>query len=237
MSQIPEPKRAKVDEEEKSHFAEAVQDGACVGVETKESYPAPAWISAAPRWVANPSDYKRRYDRSLSHPDEFWRNEAKFISWFRDFDTVQQGSFEQGNVAWFMGGKLNVSYNCLDRHVYDYKRADKVAIIYEGDEPSDIRHVTYRELLDLVCKFANVLKAHGIRKGDSVCIYMPMVPEAAVAMLACTRIGATHSVVFAGFSAQSLSERIIHGQAKAVICADEGVRAGKIIPLKNTVRQ
>lgn len=172
---------------------------------------------------------------SIDNPDKFWAEEAKCLTWFRGFDHVRQGGFQKGNIAWYMGGKLNACYNCVDRHVYDYNRADKVAILYEGNEPSDVRRLTYRDLLDEVCKFANVLKAAGVRKGDCVCIYMPMVPEAAVAMLACARIGAPHSVVFAGFSAKALKDRIIHGECKYVICADEGKRGAKTIPLKATV--
>ena len=138
-----------------------------------------------------------------------------------------------GSVAWYLNGKLNVSYNCLDRHVNNPKTADKVAILWEGDEPNDVRKITFRQLLKEVCKFANVLKRYGVKKGDSVCLYMPMVPEAAIAMLACTRIGAPHSVVFAGFSAEALRDRI-DGNCNYLITADEGKRGGRSISLKST---
>jgi len=132
-----------------------------------------------------------------------------------------------------LGGKLNVAHNCIDKHLST--RGDKVALLWEGDDPKDIRKITYKQLHQSVCKFANALKAHGVKKGDTVCIYMPMVPEAAFAMLACARIGAPHSVVFAGFSEDSLCDRIVDGHTRFVITADEGVRGGKNIPLKTTV--
>ena len=159
---------------------------------------------------------------------------AQQLDWFAPFTKVQSGSFEEGNVAWFLNGKLNVAYNCVDRHV-EAGRGDKVAIIYEGDEPTDVSKLTYAQLQSEVCKAANVLRRLGVRKGDSVCIYMPMVPAAAISMLACARIGAPHSVVFAGFSAEALRDRIINGNCRYVITADEGRRGGKIIPLKATV--
>jgi hypothetical protein len=143
-------------------------------------------------------------------------------------------SHSSGLSQWFLNGKLNVSYNCVDRHVAA-GRGDKVAILFEGDHPSDVRRITYSQLLEQVCKCANALKRLGVRKGDAVCIYMPMVPEAAVAMLACARLGAPHSIVFAGFSADALRDRIIEGGCRVVITADEGKRGGKLIPLKNTV--
>jgi acetyl-CoA synthetase len=176
--------------------------------------------------------YNKLYARSLSDNDGFWRDQAySLLNWFAPFTQVTQGDFKHGDVAWFLNGKINVSYNCVDRHVA--KHGDKIAILFEGDEPGDVRRITYRELLREVCKFANALKTRGVKKGDRVCIYMPMVPEAAIAMLACARVGAAHSVVFAGFSAESLRDRILDCQCGVVITADEGKRGGKAIPLKS----
>ena len=179
-------------------------------------------------------EYEKLYKRSIEDNDGFWDDMAKQqIDFFAPYTKVKQGEFKHGNIGWFLNGKLNVSYNCVDRHAE--ATPDKVAILFEGDEPDDIRRITYAELLREVCTFANSLKSLGVRKGDSVCLYMPMVPEAAIAMLACTRIGAPHSVVFAGFSSEALRDRIIDGHCKFVITADEGVRGGRIIPLKKTV--
>jgi acetyl-CoA synthetase len=182
-------------------------------------------------WVNKMSTYKSMHDKSLKSPEAFFGAEAKkFLSWMHPFETVVSGGFAEGDVAWFSGGRLNISANCLDRHP-----ADRTAIIWEGDEPTDVRHVTYGEALREVCRLANALKAAGVQRGDRVAIYMPMVPEAAFAMLACTRIGAVHSVVFAGFSAEALRSRIVDARCKVVITADQGLRAGKVIPLKATV--
>ena len=173
------------------------------------------------------------YERSVKNPDGFWAEQAKqFVSWSKPWSKVSDWSYDAKNlhIRWFIDGKLNVSYNCLDRHLD--RRGDQTAIIWEGDDPAQDRKITYRELHAEVCRFANVLKGRGVRKGDRVCIYMPMVPAAAVAMLACTRIGAVHSVVFGGFSPTSLYDRILDSDCRVVITADEGVRAGKRIPLK-----
>lgn len=181
--------------------------------------------------VSRMSTYQSMYDKSVSDPDAFFGKEAKDrLSWMRPFEQVLQGGFAQGDVAWFNGGQLNVSANCLDRHP-----ADRIAIIWEGDEPTDVRRITYGEALQETCRFANALRTCGVNKGDRVAIYMPMVPEAAYAMLACTRIGAVHSVVFAGFSAEALHARIIDADCKVVITADHGLRGGKVIPLKQMV--
>ncbi|MEK6550011.1 MAG: acetate--CoA ligase, partial [Pseudomonadota bacterium] len=177
--------------------------------------------------------YKAMYERSVKNPDGFWAEQAKqFVSWSKPWSKVSDWSYDAKNlhIRWFIDGKLNVSYNCLDRHLD--RRGDQTAIIWEGDDPAQDRKITYRELHAEVCRFANVLKGRGVRKGDRVCIYMPMVPAAAVAMLACTRIGAVHSVVFGGFSPTSLSDRVLDSDCRVVITADEGVRAGKRIPLK-----
>jgi len=174
------------------------------------------------------------YQDSITHPETFWATQAKeTVTWFKPWETVLSGDFEQGNVKWFEGGKLNVSYNCLDRHLQNH--GNKIAIIWEGDDPNESIKITYKTLHQKVCQFANVLKSRGIKKGDRVCIYMPMIPEAAIAMLACTRIGAIHSVVFGGFSPQALQNRIVDAACCAVITADEGVRGGKTIPLKRNV--
>ncbi|CAN0379697.1 unnamed protein product [Discosporangium mesarthrocarpum] len=152
--------------------------------------------------------YKARYKQSIKDPDEFWGSTARsMLKWFRDFDRVSQGGFEKGDVAWFTGGQLNACYNCIDQHLPE--RADQVAILHEGDEPGDVKKLTYNELLQKVCEVANSMKEIGIKKGDFVTIYMPMVLEAAVTMLACARIGAPHSVVFAGFSSEALRDRIV----------------------------
>jgi acetyl-CoA synthetase len=177
--------------------------------------------------------YQKMYDRSINENSAFWGEMARDnLSWFRDFTEVRQGGFENGDVAWFTGGKLNVSYNCIDRHVKT--RGDQVAIIWEGDEPGNVRKITYKELLRSVCQIAEVFKKNGVRKGDCVTLYMPMIPECAMVMLALTRIGAPHSVVFAGFSADALRDRIVDGNSRFVVTADEGMRGGRAIPLKKT---
>ena len=178
--------------------------------------------------------YMELYKKSISSPNTFWKEQAKkHISWIESFTSVFSGSFETGNISWFKDGKLNVSVQCIDRHLET--RSGQTAILWEGDEPSDIKRISYQELHDKVCQLANVLKKHGIKKGDRVALYMPMIPEAVYAMLACARIGAIHSVVFAGFSAEALRERILDSACKAVITADEGRRGQKRIPLKSLV--
>jgi len=175
--------------------------------------------------------YEQLYRRSVDDPEGFWAEQAEaFLDWFKPWDTVLQSDFKQANIKWFEGGKLNVSHNCLDRHLE--KRGDQTAIIWEGDDPKQDKKITYRELHAQVCKFANVLKAQGVNKGDRVCIYMPMIPEVAVAMLACTRIGAIHSIVFGGFSPAALKDRIQDSDCQVVVTADEGLRGGKTVPLK-----
>ena len=178
--------------------------------------------------------YQEMYAQSISDPDTFWAEQAKdFLTWYKPWDKVQSGNFKEGNIRWFEGGKINVSYNCLDRHLET--RGDKVAIIWEGDDPQVSQNITYRQLHEKVCRFANVLKARGAKKGDRICIYLPMIPEAAVAMLACTRIGAIHSVVFGGFSPEALKDRILDSDCQIVITADEGLRGGRAVPLKANV--
>ena len=169
---------------------------------------------------------------SASTPDVFWAEHGKRIDWIKPFTKVKNTSFEPGKVSikWFEDGTTNVAVNCIDRHLAG--RADQVAIIWEGDDPGESRHITYAQLHDQVCRFANVLKSHGVKKGDTVTIYLPMIPEAAYAMLACARIGAVHSIVFGGFSPDALAGRIEGCKSKVVITADEGLRGGRKVPLK-----
>ncbi len=175
--------------------------------------------------------YDAWYKESIEQPEKFWAARAtEYLTFFKPWHTVVSADFHKAEARWFDGAELNVSYNCLDRHLEE--RGDQTAIIREGDEPGDSSKITYRQLHEKVCRLANVLKARGVKKGDRVCIYMPMVPEAAVAMLACTRIGAVHSVVFGGFSPESLKDRILDSDCRVLITADEGLRGGKKIPLK-----
>jgi acetyl-CoA synthetase len=177
------------------------------------------------------ADYFRLYERSLADPDGFWAEHGKRIDWIRPFTKVRNASFEGDvHIAWYEDGTLNASYNCIDRHLP--KRAEQTAILWEGDDPGEDRRLTYRQLHEAVCRFANVLKARGVRKGDRVTIYLPMIPEIAVAMLACARIGAIHSVVFGGFSPDSLVGRIKDCRSTMLITADEGRRGGRAVPLK-----
>jgi acetyl-CoA synthetase len=189
-----------------------------------ENWPAQAYVDAA--------GYRNMYARSVRDPEGFWGDHGKRIDWIKPYTRVKRTSFAPGNVSieWFGDGTTNVSLNCIDRHLA--KRADQVAIIWEGDDPRESKSVTYRQLHDEVCRFANVLKAHGVKKGDTVTIYLPMIPEAAYAMLACARIGAVHSIVFGGFSPEALAGRIEGGNSRILITADEGLRAGKKVPLK-----
>ncbi len=175
--------------------------------------------------------YEALYQESIETPHTFWpRMAGEFLRWEQPFTKVYEGDLPRGDAQWFLNGKLNVSVNCIDRHLP--QRAQQVAILWEGDEPGVERKITFQELHDEVSRLANVLKRRGVEKGDRVCIYMPMIPEAAFAMLACTRIGAVHSVVFGGFSAEALSSRIVDADCRVVITADEGLRGGKHIPLK-----
>ncbi len=185
--------------------------------------------------LINKEQYQKDYALSIENPEAFWADKGKIVDWITPYTIVKNTSFDPGHVRirWFEDGQLNISQNCLDRHLE--KRADQVAIIWEGDSPNESKSITYRQLHQDVCQFANVLKKLGIKKGDVVAVYMPMVPEAAVAMLACTRIGAIHSVIFGGFSPEAVAGRIIDSKAKLVITADEGLRAGRAIPLKKNV--
>ena len=194
-----------------------------------ETYPVPSSMKA--RTLIDEATYDSMYQRSIADPDGFWADQASaFLSWQQPWQTVSEADIPSGNIRWFVGGQLNVSVNCIDRHLPH--RGGQTAIIWEGDDPSDDLQITYQELYEHVCKLANGLRARGVKKGDRVCIYMPMIPEAAYAMLACARIGAIHSVVFGGFSPQSLKDRILDSDCQTVITADEGMRGGKAIPLK-----
>jgi acetyl-CoA synthetase len=195
-------------------------------------------IYQVPRAVAdhayiNAEKYNEMYERSLNDIDTFWAEQAEnFITWIKKWNKILEWDYDKNlNIKWFAGGKLNVSWNCLDRHLET--RGDQTALIWEGDDPAVDKKITYKELHADVCRFANVLKDKGVKKGDRVSIYMPMIPEAAVAMLACTRIGAVHSIVFGGFSPEALKDRILDSDCKVVITADESVRGGRNTPLKS----
>src|SRR5579884_608678 len=200
------------------------------GSMSEQVYEVPAeWKKRA---YIDEARYVAMYERSIKDPAGFWAAEGKRIDWFKPFTKVKNASFDPHHVSikWFEDGVTNVAHNCVDRHLA--ARGDQVAIIWEGDDPKDDRKITYRELHAEVSRFANVLKAHGVKKGDRVTIYLPMIPETAYAMLACARIGAIHSVVFGGFSPDSLAGRIEDAKSALVITADEGVRGGRKIPLK-----
>jgi len=195
----------------------------------EKRYPVPPEFAA--RAHINAEQYRDMYRRSIDDPEGFWGEQAEsFISWYKPWDKVLDCDFNEPRIEWFSGAELNASYNCIDRHLET--RGASTAIVWEGDDPKRDQQISYRELHHEVCILANVLKKRGVKKGDRVCIYMPMIPEAAYAMLACARIGAVHSVVFGGFSPESIKDRILDSDCRVVITADEGVRGGKIIPLK-----
>ncbi len=197
-------------------------------------YPVPA--DAAKHARISEDEYTRMYQRSLDEPDAFWAEQAERLHWFQRWDTVNASDLGSGQIRWFEGGRLNAAYNCLDRHLDN--RGDQTAIIWEPDDPNQAaENITYRDLHERVSRFANALKARGVKKGDRVCIYLPMIPEAAVAMLACARIGAIHSVVFGGFSPQALQDRVQNAECRVVITADESVRGGRHFPLKTNADQ
>lgn len=199
-----------------------------VVIPVKSEIKSSAWI--------NSDAYKKMYAESIENPDKFWAEQAKTLDWSKPFTKVKNTSFEgQPSIKWFEDGQLNVAYNCIDRHLE--KRSDQIAIIWEGDNPSESKNITYKELHEEVCRFANVIKSQGVGKGDRVIIYMPMIVESAYAMLACARIGAVHSVVFGGFSPSSLRGRIEDCKSKLVITAVEGTRGGKKIPLLENVKE
>jgi acetyl-CoA synthetase len=184
--------------------------------------------------IISEEDFNTEYQESINNPESFWQKKAEeTLDWFSNWDEVAASDMKAGEIAWFKTGKLNACFNCVDRHLENH--ANKTAIIWEGDDPNDNKEISFQELHKNVCQFANLLKSRNIKKGDRVCIYMPMIPEAAYAMLACARIGAIHSVVFGGFSIESLKDRILDSDCTAVITANEGIRGGKLVPLKNNV--
>ncbi|MGA8003650.1 MAG: AMP-binding protein, partial [Pseudolabrys sp.] len=200
---------------------------------SEKTYDVPAdWQKRA---YADDAKYKEMYARSVKDPNAFWAEQAKRIDWIKPFSKVKNTSYDPHNVSikWFEDGTLNICHNCVDRHLA--KRGDQTAILWEGDDPKDDKKLTYKQLHAEVCRFANVLKARGVKKGDRVTIYMPMIPEAAISMLACARIGAIHSVVFGGFSPDSLAGRIEDCKSSVIVTADEGLRGGRKIPLKSNV--
>jgi acetyl-CoA synthetase len=180
--------------------------------------------------IGSMKEYERLYRESIEDPEGFWGEQAKILDWFHPWHTVFDGDYEDVDFGWYLGSRLNACFNCVDRHLD--KHGDRTAIIWAADEPGVYRHISYRDMKHEVCRIANVLKSRGVQKGDRVCIYMPMIPETAFAMLACARIGAIHSVVFGGFSADSLRDRILDAECKVVMTANEGLRGGKRIPLK-----
>lgn len=194
----------------------------------------PVTDSAASHSHLNKERFQKLYKQSIDSPEKFWAEQAEeLIYWHKPWRAVCSSNFKKAEATWFTGAKLNVAYNCIDKHLE--RRADQTAIIWEGDDPLEDKNITYRELHSHVCKFSNALKTRGVKKGDRVCIYMPMIPEAAYAMLACARIGAIHSVVFGGFSPESIKDRILDSDCQTVITADEGLRGGRKIPLKANV--
>ena len=196
----------------------------------KTTYPV------SPEYAANANitadQYAEWYQASLNEPEQFWNARSEeLLTWIKPYSEVYSGDFGAGKASWFSGGQLNISANCIDRHLA--QRGDQVAIIWEGDDPSESLSITYNDLYEKVCRLANGLKSRGVKPGDRVCIYMPMIPEAAYAMLACARVGAVHSVVFGGFSPESLKDRILDSDCQVVITADQGLRGGRKIPLKD----
>lgn len=186
-------------------------------------------------YITGMEEYEKEYNYSISNNEQYWRDKAnQHLHWMKEFDTTKSGDLKNGNVQWFVNGKLNVSVNCIDRHV-ENGNGQKIAIIWESDEPGEGCAYTYQQVLEETCKVANMMKHFGVKKGDTVAIYMPMIPQIAFTMLACTRIGAIHSVVFAGFSANALRDRILDAKSKFVFTADQGKRGGRTLELKKIV--
>eukprot|EP01117_Protostelium_nocturnum_P001228 TRINITY_DN1154_c0_g2_i2.p1 TRINITY_DN1154_c0_g2~~TRINITY_DN1154_c0_g2_i2.p1 ORF type:complete len:425 (-),score=67.30 TRINITY_DN1154_c0_g2_i2:957-2231(-) len=218
------------------YFSKTKKNGFEEGEHHKSFYQVPNSNWKKKSHVNSMDQYHKLWNESIQNPNDFWGKIAKEnIDWIKPFSKVSEGSFEKGNVTWFEDGQLNVSYNCLDRHVKE--RGNQTAIIWEGDSPKDTQHISYRKALEETCKLSNALKSLGVKKGDTVCLYLPNCPHAAYAMLACARIGAIHNFVFAGFSAESLADRVNDSNSKIIITADEYIRGGKKIPLKDIVDQ
>ena len=197
-------------------------------------YPVPREFSDT-AYIDN-EQYEELYRKSIADPEAFWAEQAgELLNWSKQWDRVMDFDFNNGEISWFEGGRINATVNCLDRHLET--RADQAAIIWESDQPDEDLVVTYAELYEKVCRFGNLLKSRGVKKGDRVSIYMPMIPEAAVAMLGCARIGAVHSVVFGGFSPDALRDRILDSDCRVVVTADEGPRGGRNVPLKANVEK
>ncbi|MFC1770395.1 acetate--CoA ligase [Candidatus Margulisiibacteriota bacterium] len=199
-------------------------------MDEKRIFPPPKEFSQKAR-LKNMEEYKKLYQESIADPEKFWAERAEELSWFKKWDKVLVEDFAEGKHEWFVGGKINLTYNCLDRHLNTDKK-DKPALVWEGDSVEDQKTLTYQELYHEVCRFANVLKKQGVKKGDRVTLYLPMVLELAIAMLACARIGAVHNIVFGGFSADSLKDRMLDCESKFLICSDGYYRGGKLIPSK-----
>ena len=193
-------------------------------------YPVKKEIEAS-SFLRGMSAYVEMYERSLNDPQGFWLGAAKNLHWFKEPTRALQGDFKNVNYSWFLGGTLNASYNCLDRHLEE--RGHKPALIWAKDTPGEYQKITYQEVFENVCRLSNLLKAQGVQKGDRVCLYLPMIPELVYSVLACARIGAIHSVVFAGFSSDALKGRVLDAESKFIITANEGLRGGKKIALKS----
>ncbi|NMC69302.1 MAG: acetate--CoA ligase [Myxococcales bacterium] len=199
-------------------------------MDEKRLFPPPKEFTAR-AYIKSRADYEKIYNKSVNDPEAFWAEIASELHWFKKWTKVNEENFKEAKIAWFLGGKLNVSYNCLDRHL-GTPNENKVALIWQGEPEEDVRKFTYKELHAEVCRFANVLKKKGVKKGDRVTLYLPMIPELPIAMLACARIGAIHSIVFGGFSSDSLRDRILDCKAKIVVTSNVGLRSGKTVPLK-----
>jgi len=192
----------------------------------------PNYRDAAKAHIPSLEKYQEMYARSIADPDAFWAEQAERLTWIKKWDKVSDNNYKDAQIKWYEGGKLNVSYNCLDRHV-EAGHGDQTALIWEGNNPEEDKKYSYSELKDEVSRFANALKANGVEKGDRVCLYMQMIPELSIAMLACTRIGAVHSIVFGAFSPDSLRDRINDSKCKVLVTQDTGVRGTKLnIPMK-----
>ncbi|MBE9505319.1 MAG: AMP-binding protein [Chloroflexi bacterium] len=208
----------------------AVDKGMLSMMDEKRVFPPPKEFSAAAH-IKSMEEYKKLYDSSIADPDKFWGERAEQLDWFKKWDKVRVVDFVNAKHEWFVGGKLNVTYNCIDRHLKTWRK-NKAALIWEGEPEGERITYTYQDLYNEVCRFANVLKKHGVKKGDRVSIYLPMIPQLAISLLACARIGAVHNVVFGGFSAEALRDRIQDCGSDTLICCDGYYRSGKVVNSK-----